>query len=156
SLYRWLHLRADQALVLEGAEDIDLMGPGKAEAIQVKVSGRISLRSDHVLASLDHFWRHQQNNPELKVFFRLLTTAERTFERSRPFGETKGLDYWDLCKFPQTDPNPLRTFLGDQEKLSTELRQFIKGSSDEDFREQLVTRVAWDTSSKPLALIAEL
>lgn len=30
SLYRWLHLRTDQALVLEGAEDIDLMGLGKA------------------------------------------------------------------------------------------------------------------------------
>ena len=156
SVYRWLHLRTDQALVLEGAEDIDLMGPGKAESIQVKVSGPISLRSEHVLASIDHFWGHQQNNPELSVSFRLLTTAERTFERSRPFGETRGLDYWDLCKFPQTDPNPLRAFLGDQEKLPADLRQFIKESSDEDFREQLVARIAWDTSNKPLSLIADL
>jgi len=29
SLYRWLHLRTDQALVLEGAEDIELLGPGE-------------------------------------------------------------------------------------------------------------------------------
>jgi hypothetical protein len=98
SLYRWLDLGPDESLFLEGAEDIDSLGPDRAESIQVKVSGRISLQSKQALEAIANFWEHQRNNPQTKVFFRLLTTARRVHERSKPFGDIKGLDYWDQCR----------------------------------------------------------
>jgi hypothetical protein len=52
SVYRWITLGKDDVLYLEGAEDLDVLGPEKAEAIQVKDtkrSGSITLRSQDVL-----------------------------------------------------------------------------------------------------------
>jgi hypothetical protein len=156
SLYRWLHLDPDESLFLEGAEDIDSLGPGSAETIQVKVSGRISLQSKPALEAIANLWQHQRNNPDTKIFFRLLTTARRTYERSKPCGNIKGLDYWDRCRFPQTDLTPLRTFLQAQDSFTNELRRFVVDASDDDFREQLITRIEWDTNSKPLPFISDL
>jgi hypothetical protein len=159
SLYRWLLLREGQALFLEGAEDIDLLGPGSAEPIQVKkadASGPVTMRSKDVLAAIVHFWQHQQSNPNFRVAFRFLTTAERGFEMSKPFGTARGLDYWDSCKFPGTDLNPLRSFFCGMEFLPQELRTFISDSSDEELRQRLIKRIEWDTGNKPQSHIAEL
>ena len=40
SVYRWITLGKDDVLYLEGAEDLDVLGPEKAEAIQVKNTKR--------------------------------------------------------------------------------------------------------------------
>src|ERR1041385_6334889 len=141
SLYRWLDLGVDETLFLEGAEDIDLLGPGTAESIQVKVSGRVSLQSKQALEAIANLWQHQRTNPHTKIFFRLLTTARRTCERSKPFGNIKGLDYWDRCRFPQTDPTLLRTFLKAQHSFTNELREFVVAASDDDLREQQISRI---------------
>jgi hypothetical protein len=156
SLYRWLDLGVDETLFLEGAEDIDLLGPGTAESIQVKVSGRVSLQSKQALEAIANLWQHQRTNPHTKIFFRLLTTARRTCERSKPFGNIKGLDYWDRCRFPQTDPTLLRTFLKAQHSFTNELREFVVAASDDDLREQLISRIEWDTNSKALPFISDL
>src|ERR1044072_8264544 len=95
SVYRWVTLKEDQALILEGAEDIDLLGPGYAEPTQVKKtegSGSVTLRSKDILDAIAHFWQHQQNHHQLVITFRFLTTAERGYEQSKPFGEVRGLD----------------------------------------------------------------
>ena len=101
TVLRWLSLKDDEAIFLEGAEDIDVLGPGQAETVQVKEtagSGPITLRSQDVVLAITHFWEHQLANPDITITFRFLTTAERGCERPNPFGDQKGLDIWDSCK----------------------------------------------------------
>lgn len=159
SVYRWVTLKDGEVLFLEGAEDIDLLGPGRAEAIQVKEargSGSVTLQSKDVLEAIGHFWEHQKNNPAIVVTFRFLTTAERGHERPRYFGDIRGLDYWDSCKYPGTDLSLLRSFLLEQHTLPEGLRSFVAACSDRELRDQLITRVEWDAGSKPQPLIEEL
>lgn len=158
SLYRWLTLNEDEALLLEGAEDIDVLGPGRAETVQVKdtkASGTVTLRSQDVLSAIAHFWEHQRHNPGLLITFRFLTTAERGLEQSSPFGDQRGLDYWDSCKHLSSDLAPLKSFLLSQSSLPQELRDFITSAADNELRERLVKRIEWDTASKPQSSIED-
>jgi len=159
SVYRWITLGKDDVLYLEGAEDLDVLGPEKAEAIQVKDtkrSGSITLRSQDVLEAIRHFWELQERNPNVTILFRFLTTAERGREQGSPFGNTCGLDYWDRCKRPGVDLHPLRTFFQSQQTLPDTLREFIASSDDEAFQSHLITRIDWDTGSEPKEYIESL
>lgn len=158
SVFRWLELKENQQLFLEGAEDIDLLGPNEAETVQVKEtaeSGAITLRSKDVIESMNHFWEHRLNNPQLSITFRFLTTSERGFEQGNPFGNTRGLDLWNSCKYPGTDVSALKTFLLSLNNLSKDLRAFINDSTEEDFREKLIIPVEWDTANKTQTFIEE-
>lgn len=159
SVYRWLTLNDGEALLLEGAEDIDVLGPGRAETVQVKdtkASGTVTLRSQDVLSAIAHFWEHQQQNASLLVTFRFLTTAERGFEQTNPFGDRRGLDYWDSCKYPSSDLGPLKSFLLSQTSLPEDLRDFIASATDAELRERLIARIEWDTGSKPQPSVEDL
>jgi hypothetical protein len=86
SIHRWVTLKEGEVLFLEGAEDIDILGPGRAETVQVgetRASGPITLRSTKVLAAIAHCWEHQERNSE-PILFRFLTTSEPTREREDP------------------------------------------------------------------------
>jgi tetratricopeptide (TPR) repeat protein len=158
SIYHWINLRENQALVLEGAEDLDLIGPGYAEPIQVmhsSASRRVTLQSRKIIDAIAHFWQHQIDNKETVISFRFLTTAERGYERGKPFGKSQGLSYWDSCKFPGTNLQPLRSFLSGKSLLSTDLRAFIASATDEELRSRLIKRIEWDTGSKPQPLIKD-
>ncbi|SRR5712691_6025097 len=151
SVYRWVTLGKDDVLYLEGAEDLDVLGPEKAEAIQVKDtkrSGSVTLRSQDVLEAIGHFWELQERNSNVTIFFRFLTTAERGREQGSPFGTTCGLDYWDHCKRQGVDLHPLRTFLQSQQALPDTLHEFIASSDDVAFRSHLIMRIDWDTGSE--------
>lgn len=152
SLYRWVTLKEDEVLFLEGAEDADILGPAdQATTVQIKDtagSGPVTLRSKDVVDAIIHYWEHRKNNPEVLVRFRFLTTAGRGMERSKPFGEVAGLDHWDACKRTGTNLDSLRSFLRTVEALPEDLRDFIVNSSDEDLRDQLLRPIEWDTGNK--------
>lgn len=155
SVFRWLELKENQQLFLEGAEDIDLLGPNEAETVQVKEtaeSGAVTLRSKDVIESLNHFWEHRLNNPQISITFRFLTTSERGFEQGNPFNNTRGLDLWDSCKYPGTDVSALLLSLNN---LSKDLRAFITDSTEKDFREKLILPIEWDTANKTQTFIEE-
>ena len=137
SPYRWITLGKDDILYLEGAEDIDVLSPERAEAIQVKDtkgSGSVTLRSRDVLEAIGHFWELQEHNTNVISFFRFLTTAERGREQGAPFGTTCGLNYWDHCKRPGADLHPLRAFLQSQQALPDTLREFLGASPKNTLR----------------------
>ena len=93
SLYEWLSISENEILVVEGAEDIDKLGPDYAETTEVKdiQSSKVTLNSKEVLNAIIHYWDHKQRNNQVFIKrHRLLTTAERTKEQSSPFGERKG------------------------------------------------------------------
>src|SRR5581483_3100444 len=149
SLLAWKDLKPNEALYLEGAEDFDILGSGYAVTNQVKnIKRSVTLQSKPVLEAISNFWKHQKGNSEYVIQFRFLSTAERGLERSRPFGTTKGLDYWDECRGSDANLDLLRAFLGSQNKLPKELREFVKTSSDEELRENLVNRIEWLTGLK--------
>jgi hypothetical protein len=159
SLYRWLTLREDEILYLEGAEDLDILGPRRAETIQVKErrgSGSVTLQSEDILKAIAHFWELQARHSDLTIHFRFLTTAERGRERHAPFGDQGGLDYWDLCKRPGLDLHPLRQFLQNQDILPEALRAFIISADDATLRNQLIGRIEWDTENEPKEFIEDL
>ena len=152
SLLRWASLEEGEGLFLEGAEDIDLHGPSSVETIQVKeiaASGALTLRSPDVLEAIANFWQHQQQNPEVKITFRFLTTAERGSERPNPFGNVRGLDLWDRCKYPGSNLQALRDFLSGQQSLPAELRDFSNTGTDEQLHQRLLIPIEWDTGNKP-------
>jgi hypothetical protein len=159
SVYRWITLDEDEVLLLEGAEDIDVLGPGRAETVQVKdtkASGAVTLRSKDVLSAIAHFWEYQRQNAGLHLTFRFLTTSERGLEQPNPFGHRRGLDYWESCKYPSSDLGPLKSFLLSQTSLPQVLLDFIASATDDELRERLIRRITWDTGSKPQPSIEDL
>lgn len=106
SVFRWVTLKPNEILFLEKAEDFDVTSDGEAETTQVKDtmrSGNVTLNSPSVLDAISNFWRHQKQNPNYFIRFRLLTTSARGLEQSNPFSGVKGLDYWDRCKGDASD-----------------------------------------------------
>jgi hypothetical protein len=149
SVYQWVTLKTDEILFLEGGEDIDRLKVGEATTIQVKeTAATVTLNSADVLAAIGHFWQHQSNNPDRKVHFHFLTTSARGREQSKPFGDEKGLDYWDAAKRPDFDITRLRAFLKTKIELPTGLLKFLDDAADEDLRDNLVQRILWDTDSE--------
>ncbi len=148
SLDEWISLSEEELLYLEGAEDIDKLSPGAAETIQVKnlQTGTITLNSEEVISAIAHFWEHKKRNPNIKIIYRFLTTAERGMEKPALFG-IKGLDYWDECKHKSADLKPIRDFILLKNSLPDELKQFAKDSQDEVLRAELISCIEWDTGN---------
>jgi hypothetical protein len=158
SLLRWVSLKEDERLFLEGAEDIDLHGPSGVETVQVKAtdpSRTLTLRSPDVLEAIANLWQHRQKNPDVKITFRFLTTAERGSERPNPFGKHKGLDLWDKCKYPGSNPQALRDFLSGEQGFPADLRNSIKAATDEELRLQLLMPMEWDTGNQPQVYVED-
>jgi hypothetical protein len=158
SVLQWINLGDNEVLFLEGAEDIDLLALGAAETIQVKEtkeSGSVTLRSPAILDAVTHFWEHRKNNHNYRIKFRFLTTSVRGMENPPIINGVRGLDYWDQCKRPVTDIQPLRDFLRQQNVFSQDLREFMTVSSDENFREQIIRCIEWDTGQGQQAWVEE-
>src|ERR1700693_863212 len=85
TILRWLELREDEHLELEGGADIDSVqdslnvgGSGVTRLLeQIKArSGRsVTLRSEEALEALSNFCSHRVANPTSKLKFRYITTA---------------------------------------------------------------------------------
>src|SRR5882762_6842783 len=100
SIWSWMHLRGNEQLFLEGAEDFDIYGPFEAVTTQVKDRAtRVTLRSQDVLAAINHFWNYHRSLQQTgsRARFRFLTTADRGTEQGSPLGGRSGLDYWELA-----------------------------------------------------------
>lgn len=159
SVLRWITLGEGEALFLEGAEDFDVLLAGEAETVQVKEtahSGHVTLNSKNVIEAIAHFWAHQKNNPDYVIRFRFLTTSERGLEQGSPFGGVRGVDYWDQGKRPNTDLQPLRSFLSSKAALPIDLRDFIVNAPDDELRDRLIRRIDWDTGQGDQAQIEEV
>jgi hypothetical protein len=156
SVLRWVSLDDTGVIFLEGAEDIDLLQPHHTETIQVKATAEnITLQSSAVQEAIVHYWKHQHANPNDVLYFRLLTTSERGRERGNPFGDRRGLDVWDSCKFAGADCTALRSFLASQSYLPEDLRNFINNAADEELRQRLLARIEWDTGTQELPYVED-
>lgn len=157
SVLAWLQLKQGEVLWLEGAEDFDVLSLASAEVVQVKATSRkVTLCSRDILTAISNFWIHRVNNPGHRILFRFLTTSERGRERSRLLGPGSGLDLWDRCRRRNADLRQLRDFLSSRKAFPGDLREFVLNSSDDEFREELIARIEWDTGREPLEEIEDL
>jgi hypothetical protein len=116
SVLAWMRLEKDEVLFLEGAEDFDVHSADGVIVTQVKDtagSGTLTLRSGDVIAAINNFWRHQQNNSDKTVSLRFLTTALPGREKGAEFGGfSTGIEYWSAAKRDASlSLEPLRSFL---------------------------------------------
>lgn len=157
SIYKWITLKENEVLFLEGAEDYDVIGPKGAKTVQVKsTQSSFTLRSKKILEAINNFWENQKRNPDRILEYHFLTNAKRGREHNSPFGNKSGFDYWESCERPGTDLSPLRKFLINRKELSRELHQFIKDSDDLELINCLIKKIKWYTGSKPSKSIEEL
>lgn len=56
SIYKWITLKENEVLFLEGAEDYDVIGPEGAKTVQVKsTQSSFTLRSKKILEAINNF-----------------------------------------------------------------------------------------------------
>ncbi len=159
SIYRWITLKENEILVLEGAEDLDILNRENeaATTIQVKYSARsISLNSNDVIEAINNYWKHRSENIDKEIEYHFITTSQRGKERDNPFGDISGLEYWEICASPKNDITPLKNYLLKNENLSAGIKQYINIAEDDEIRNILIKRIKWLTGSKDLRSIQEL
>jgi len=85
-------LEGDEVLYLEGAEDIDRVGPAASTATQVKrTAGTVSLNTAVAREAIKNFWMTVQAAPDRVVKFVFLTTSTVAMEQNAAFVGLKGI-----------------------------------------------------------------
>ncbi len=157
SIREWIGLADDQALFLEGAEDLDIVEEDAATAIQVKDtfgSGNITLRTPGVVAAIGHYWDHRTRNRGRRVSFRYLTTSGVGQESGGPFGQDrKGIELWQQLKIDPDAPSRtqpiarLKDFLLAESRLPPALLEFLRTATDDQVLEDLVVPIEFVTAA---------
>lgn len=162
SLYAWLAISDDGFLVVEGAEDVDIISRGDVQAWQIKrTESRLTLGSETAREALNNYWVLKRMNPDRNIQYHFVTTSDVGQEKDSPFGsDVQGVSLW-LKEFKTADEiRLLKAFLLKERpvtnrgrnqsttvKLSAEVLAFIRTSTDEEFERQLVNKFRWETGS---------
>jgi len=151
SVLAWMQLKETEILVLEGSEDFDIHSGSSVATTQIKdVSGKLTLRSQAVIDSLNNYWACNERNTDFNIALRFLTTAEAGQEQGSPFGSgQKGLEYWNSAESDRVNIEPLHAFLNTL-KLDPDLATFIKNATSEKLHEKLISRIKWDMGNRPM------
>ena len=157
SVNAWLDLAENEILYLEGAEDFDIVSDDTATAVQVKdTQHKITLRSQEVNDAINHYWELRTNNPKRRVKFRFLTRSKIGKEQGDPFGNDQpGLRLWNRCSGDEETITKISEFLRTQEKISDEVKIFLKQVELQKIYEQLIEPIAWETDSKPASFVEQ-
>ena len=154
----WIDLDGQEILVVEGAEDLDRIAPGRAEVNQIKnLASSISLRSECVCDALRNYWSIRQKNPERLIRYRFITTASFARESGDPFGVPKpGLALWneEALREPTSLTNELKNFLLSDGSVSRRLAresgdklpalsEYLEGASEAEFHLEFVRSMQW-------------
>lgn len=163
SVLLWLSLTNQEVMYLEGAEDIDIVGPIDSRAIQVRNTGStISLNTAHALKALENFLEIQCRNPSTVVKYTYLTTSTVAQESGRPFGaEAKGIELWQECRnathFAAVEESirAILNFLKSKSARYPRLSSLLAASSPEDVYASLIRKFEWITDEPAARPIRE-
>ncbi|UIK20662.1 hypothetical protein [Rhizobium leguminosarum] len=161
SVEAWLGLGDGEILVLEGAEDLDQIGSGRAVTEQVKNTagtGTLTLRSANALSAIGHFWTHKLRNPGVELHFRYLTTSGVGQERGEGLTlSVPGIDAWEAIRRAPTAAASLeyagriKVHLATCDMLPQSLRDFLAATSVEAFITDLVRPFEWITGQPDIS-----
>ena len=159
TILAWSELKEEELLMIEGAEDFDIVTTATGLSVQVKaLASPISLKSECVVNAIRNYWQSKYSNQTRTLRFRFATTAEPAIEKGGPFGkQITGLNYWNECaaKPPTDEVDRLRSFLlGDasvRKRLdepfpagTPRLTEFLAAATSEQLHQQLIAPVVWD------------
>jgi hypothetical protein len=148
SVFAWINLKENEALILEGAEDFDIHLGRRVEVTQVKgTTNNITLRTPSVVEAINNFWVHQSKNLDYEVSFRFLSTSNAGCERDHPFGDVSGIDYWRNVAASRSDIVPLRNFLCSL-SLEQNLKDFLAEADDQVVLSRLIQKMTWDLGER--------
>ena len=151
----WLDLADNDILYVEVAEDFDIESDGTFTATQVKHTQRnITLKSEQVIDGINNYWELRTNNSNRCVKFRLLTKSKIVKEKVDPFEMDKpGLELWISCSNDEVVIKKISDFLQNYEKISPNVKDFLKQAEPKDIYEQLIEPITWETGSKPISYV---
>jgi len=159
----WLQLGRGDTLFVECAEDFaSFTASGEANVAQAKATtANLTLRSEDVGESINHYWAFRLKSVSHKVRYSFLTTSGITTEQGDPFGGIAGVALWQevaisghlgkaeqLRQFLCTDPQTSK-------KLSAEVLDFLNGVTEEEFLEKMVRPMLWDTNHTDMGGVRE-
>jgi hypothetical protein len=139
----WISLRNDELLVVEGAEDFEVLGRNDATTTQVKnLTANLTLRSKPALDAIRSFWTLKED-PRYRIRFCFLTSSRAGIEKGNPLGPgLAGMHAWNLASHRGDGIPALRDFLLTLD-LPTSLKDFLRTASPEAIKAQLLVPFEW-------------
>jgi len=149
SVWAWLNLSEEEALYLEGAEDFDVISKQDATTTQVKASFKnITLRSQDVVNTINHYWQLHTLQPKRKIYFDFLTRGGISKEKGSPFGkDIKGIELWKRSVREEDRVGDIRDFLLEGKRISDDLRQYLEKANPQAIQVNLISNIDWITDS---------
>lgn len=145
SVDAWLRLEtADDVIYLEGAEDVDQVGPTAALSIQIKheVTG-LSLNTRRAREVLENFWTLTEHERDRRVDFHYVSTAPISIEQDNVFGGRPGLEVWRAAQTSLPKAELLQTYLVSKLDLASPLRTFLQGATAAEVQHRVIRRLHW-------------
>lgn len=151
SAIEWLKLAEDEELYLEVAEDYAIVSKDVIEAVQVKdtaQSGTFTSNSTSFATTLESFVDLVERNPRRSVRLRYLTTSEIGLERNQTdrIGGGSVISFWRQAAAGAPMERLREQLL--RRNISTRVRAFIESRSDQQLRDDLIRKVAWECGSQ--------
>jgi tetratricopeptide (TPR) repeat protein len=166
SVLAWLLLADDEALDLEGNEDIDVVKPNdEATTIQVKNtagSGALTLRSPDVVDAINNYWSAKNRNPSIRLRYRFLCTSGITLEKGGGLDGQPGLSIWQVARRKssqnedQVRVESIRKFILGIDGIDPSLKVWLRAASTEDVLTDLIVPIDWDFGADGSEAIREL
>jgi hypothetical protein len=150
SIDAWMDLGPKDEIRLEASEDFDVYASGEVVTTQVKnLSKNLTLRSPEVQQSIENYLISRNSNPGVSIRFRLLSTAGRGMEVGDVL-PMPGLECWDAARRDPVLAQTLFEFLRTIEKVGPKTQEFLATKSCDEFREQLLSNIEWDTGNRSI------
>ncbi|NTH51610.1 hypothetical protein G6L09_11575 [Agrobacterium rhizogenes] len=156
SALSWLDISKDEILHLEVAEDFAVSSTSALDASQAKATEKnITLNDQGVKDAINAFFDLKAANPGKVVTVHFLTTSSISPERSLQdrIGGVACLKYWRSAA-EVADVKPLRDRILALE-LSPQSLAAVRDLSEDEFREEFLRRIVWDTDQPGLEDLSE-
>ncbi len=154
TILRWLDLKDDEALFLEGVEDCDIVSSQDQQAQLFQFKARtdtVSLGRAEIIETLNNFWTSVTDNPDFRCELRYVTTSPVVAEQRAPFGSgISGIERWPQAQTDRETATKIRDYLLTRTGLDAKLARFLRGTDLPALQEQFFGRVTWVTSAPTL------
>ncbi|TGQ64123.1 hypothetical protein EN805_22220 [bacterium M00.F.Ca.ET.162.01.1.1] len=147
----WLSLANDEFLFLEIAEDYAVATVDAIKAVQIKTNTTpITLKSKEVIDTINSLFDISKRNHGKLVSLKHLTTSSIGLEKRKDdrIDGRPGLQYWIEAR-ANAEIEPLRKHLLKLD-LSEDAIQFLKSSSNQQIRDDLIRRIEWLGGAKDI------
>lgn len=152
AVHAWIDLKENQTLLIEGAEDFDIIEKGNQLTVQVKdKKASLTLRSDDAVNAINNFWSLKESHPDSDIIYEFITSSDIGIEQGKPLGECGGIYLWQNCKNESGDLDKIISFLKTdkhiKDKISPRVKKLLEMSSREDVYNSIISPIHWITKS---------